>query len=127
MQDRATRHEIAQESAALADELDLQIVNCLQLQPRASWTLGGEALDVDPVTVARRWQRLSSAGIAWVSGRATGQGGPESCLAVVELSCSAAQTPRSRPHSLPGSTASASCSPTRRCTTSSSSWSIGRS
>jgi DNA-binding Lrp family transcriptional regulator len=92
VQDDATRHEIAQESAALADELDLQIVNCLQLQPRASWTLVGEALDVDPVTVARRWQRLSSAGIAWVSGRATGQGGPESCLAVVELSCSAAQT-----------------------------------
>ena len=76
----------------VADELDLAIVNCLQLQPRASWTLVGEALDVDPVTVARRWQRLSSAGIAWVSGRATGQGRPESCLAVVELSCSAAQT-----------------------------------
>jgi DNA-binding Lrp family transcriptional regulator len=91
-QDGATSREIAQESAMVADELDLAIVNCLQLQPRASWTLVGEALDVDPVTVARRWQRLSSAGIAWVSGRATGQGRPESCLAVVELSCSADQT-----------------------------------
>ena len=56
----------------------------------------GEALDIDPVTVARRWQRLSSAGIAWVSGRATGQGRPESCLAVVELSCSAGPDPRHR-------------------------------
>jgi len=91
-QDLVTSAEISQDSAARADELDLAIVNCLQLQPRASWTLVGEALDVDPVTVARRWQRLSSAGIAWVSGRATGQGRPESCLAVVELSCSAAQT-----------------------------------
>src|SRR6478735_2240670 len=91
-QDLVTSAEIPQDSAARADELDLAIVNCLQLQPRASWTLVGEALDVDPVTVARRWQRLSSAGIAWVSGRATGQGRPESCLAVVELSCSAAQT-----------------------------------
>src|SRR6476469_6527390 len=91
-QDLVTSAEIPQDSAARADELDLAIVNCLQLQPRASWTLVGEALDVDPVTVARRWQRLSSAGIAWVSGRATGQGRPESCLAVVELSCSAAET-----------------------------------
>jgi DNA-binding Lrp family transcriptional regulator len=91
-QDDATKREMTQDSAALADELDLAIVNCLQLQPRASWTLVGEALDIDPVTVARRWQRMSSAGIAWVSGRATGQGRPESCLAVVELSCSAAQT-----------------------------------
>src|SRR6478672_10112980 len=91
-QDDATLHEMTQDSAARADELDLAIVNCLQLQPRASWTLVGRALDIDPVTVARRWQRLSSAGIAWVSGRATGQGRPESCLAVVELSCTAAET-----------------------------------
>ena len=65
---------MTQDSAKDVDELDLAVVNCLQLSPRASWTLVGEALDVDPVTVARRWQRLSSAGIAWVSGRAAGQG-----------------------------------------------------
>lgn len=91
-QDGATSAEISQESATVADEVDLAIVNCLQLQPRASWTLVGQALDIDPVTVARRWQRLSSAGIAWVSGRASGQGRPESCLAVVELSCTASET-----------------------------------
>src|SRR6478736_6009630 len=95
-QDDATRHEMTQDSAARADELDLAIVNCLQLQPRASWTLVGRALDIDPVTVARRWQRLSSAGIAWVSGRATGQGRPESCLAVVELSCPACSASSTR-------------------------------
>lgn len=91
-QDDATLRETSQDSATRVDDLDLAIVNCLQLQPRASWTLVGSALGVDPVTVARRWQRLSSAGIAWVSGRATGQGLPESCLAVVELSCTAAET-----------------------------------
>ncbi|MCU1538324.1 MAG: Lrp/AsnC family transcriptional regulator, partial [Humibacillus sp.] len=83
---------MTQESVTPADELDLAVVNCLQLDPRASWTRVGEALGVDPVTVARRWQRLSAAGIAWVSGRASGQGLPESCLAVVELSCSASAT-----------------------------------
>ena len=80
------------EHEVVVDELDLAIVNCLQLHPRASWTLLASALDVDPVTVARRWQRLSDAGIAWVSGRAAGQGRAESCLAVVELSCSATET-----------------------------------
>lgn len=91
-QDHASRAEMTQDSARAVDELDLAVVNCLQLSPRASWTLVGEALDVDPVTVARRWQRLSSEGIAWVSGRAAGQGLPESCLAVVELSCAASET-----------------------------------
>ncbi|MER7070440.1 Lrp/AsnC family transcriptional regulator [Terrabacter sp. NPDC000476] len=91
-QDHATRGEIVQDSVTGTDELDLAVVNCLQLQPRAPWTLVGAALGVDPVTVARRWQRLSDAGIAWVAGRASGQGRPESCLAVVELSCSAGET-----------------------------------
>ena len=53
-QDDATGREISQDSATHVDELDLAIVNCLQLQPRASWTLVGSALGVDPVTVARR-------------------------------------------------------------------------
>lgn len=92
MQHHVSNREMVQQSAIVADEVDLKIVNCLQLHPRASWTLVGEALDIDPVTVARRWQRLSSTGIAWVTGRATGQGTPESCLAVVELSCSATET-----------------------------------
>ncbi|RKN41233.1 Lrp/AsnC family transcriptional regulator [Streptomyces hoynatensis] len=50
------------------DELDLAIVHALQIRPRASWTLVGEVLDVDPVTVARRWNRLHAAGAAWVDG-----------------------------------------------------------
>jgi len=80
------------QDSAVVDELDLALVNCLQINPRASWTLIGEALGVDPVTVARRWHQLSSSGTAWVTGRAAGHGAPESCLAVIELSCAASQT-----------------------------------
>jgi len=49
------------------DELDRGIVHALQIHPRAPWTLVGEVLGVDPVTAARRWQRLVDAGLAWVT------------------------------------------------------------
>lgn len=49
------------------DELDLALVNALQIRPRASWAVVGRAMEVDPVTAARRWQRLSEAGLAWVT------------------------------------------------------------
>lgn len=90
-QDRGSRAEIVQDSA-VADELDLAIVDCLQINPRAPWSQVGEALGVDAVTVARRWRRLSTSGTAWVTGRAAGHGAPESCLAVIELSCAASET-----------------------------------
>ncbi|MGW6142474.1 Lrp/AsnC family transcriptional regulator [Streptomyces sp. NPDC055140] len=49
------------------DELDRGVVHALQIHPRAPWTLIGEVLRVDPVTVARRWHRLEEAGLAWVT------------------------------------------------------------
>ncbi|MFE7157038.1 Lrp/AsnC family transcriptional regulator [Streptomyces sp. NPDC057636] len=49
------------------DELDRGVVHALQIHPRAPWTLIGEVLGVDPVTVARRWHRLEAAGLAWVT------------------------------------------------------------
>ncbi|WP_194892200.1 Lrp/AsnC family transcriptional regulator [Catenulispora pinisilvae] len=52
-------------SQDLVDELDLELVHALQLNPRASWSTLGRALDIDPVTVARRWERLEKAGLAW--------------------------------------------------------------
>jgi DNA-binding Lrp family transcriptional regulator len=53
-------------TAFALDETDLAIVHALQIQPRAPWTLVGEVLDIDPVTAARRWNRLRDAGAAWV-------------------------------------------------------------
>jgi DNA-binding Lrp family transcriptional regulator len=91
MQDSIDGVDSSQDSA-IVDELDLALVNCLQLNPRASWTLIGQALGVDPVTVARRWEQLAGSGIAWVTGRAAGHGAPDSCLAVIELSCAASET-----------------------------------
>lgn len=49
------------------DEVDRSIVHALQIHPRAPWNLLGEVLALDPVTIARRWQRLENDGLAWVT------------------------------------------------------------
>jgi DNA-binding Lrp family transcriptional regulator len=68
---RARRNTPSQEAqdfaAADLDELDRGVVHALQIHPRAPWTLVGDVLGVNPVTVARRWQRLEEAGLAWVT------------------------------------------------------------
>jgi DNA-binding Lrp family transcriptional regulator len=55
------------ESARELGEADLELIDAVQINPRASWTELGRVLGVDPVTVARRWQRLETAGEAWVT------------------------------------------------------------
>ncbi|MFJ3712354.1 Lrp/AsnC family transcriptional regulator [Streptomyces sp. NPDC090053] len=47
-------------------ELDLALVNALQLRPRAAWTELAPLLGVAASTLARRWDRLTGAGLAWV-------------------------------------------------------------
>ncbi|MBB6405276.1 Lrp/AsnC family transcriptional regulator [Arthrobacter sp. AZCC_0090] len=49
------------------DELDLALLESLQRAPRAPWALISQVLDVAPITLARRWDRLRDAGLAWVS------------------------------------------------------------
>jgi DNA-binding Lrp family transcriptional regulator len=72
---------------AVLDEVDLMVIDALQLNPRASWAQLGEVLDVAPITVARRWQRLADSGRAWVNvGIGTEPPSPV-VLAVIELSC----------------------------------------
>lgn len=46
---------------------DQEIVDALQIAPRASWASVGKALGVSEITVARRWNRLESNGLAWTS------------------------------------------------------------
>ena len=48
-------------------ELDLALVNALQLRPRASWVDLAGPLGTTATTLARRWERLSAAGLAWVT------------------------------------------------------------
>ncbi|ALE73096.1 MULTISPECIES: Lrp/AsnC family transcriptional regulator [unclassified Pseudonocardia] len=49
-------------------EDDFALVHALQLHPRASWSGLAPVLDAAPVTLARRWERLREAGLAWVTG-----------------------------------------------------------
>ncbi|MGW6688057.1 Lrp/AsnC family transcriptional regulator [Streptomyces sp. NPDC054961] len=71
------------------DDVDQALVHALQIAPRAEWTRIGSVLGLDAVTVARRWNRLTEAGAAWISCHpapvlaAAGQG----LLAFVEVDC----------------------------------------
>ncbi|NUU24864.1 MAG: Lrp/AsnC family transcriptional regulator [Streptomycetaceae bacterium] len=65
-------------------ELDLAIVNALQISPRAPWAVVAKALRVDAVTVARRWERMREAGLAWVTAYPLDQAG---AAAFIEIDC----------------------------------------
>ncbi|GAA2611970.1 AsnC family transcriptional regulator [Actinomadura fulvescens] len=67
------------------DELDLALIHTLQISPRAPWAAVGKALAVDPVTAARRWQRLTDSGVAWVTTYPLLT--PEASPAIVEFEC----------------------------------------
>ena len=51
----------------LLDESDLALVDALQVNPRASWTTIGQALEISPMTASRRWQKLTASGSAWAT------------------------------------------------------------
>ncbi|WP_067975009.1 Lrp/AsnC family transcriptional regulator [Nocardiopsis trehalosi] len=70
-------------------EADLQLVDALQVNPRATWAEVGAALGVSAVTAARRWARLEDRGLAWVNAAI----GPERSLgAVLEVTCAPSDT-----------------------------------
>ncbi|MCK1794693.1 Lrp/AsnC family transcriptional regulator [Streptomyces sp. XM4193] len=69
------------------DETDLALAHALQIAPRAPWSTVGAVLELSPVTVARRWSRITDAGVAWV----TATGSPELwrslCNAFISVNC----------------------------------------
>ncbi|MGL3805293.1 Lrp/AsnC family transcriptional regulator [Paeniglutamicibacter sp. R2-26] len=67
------------------DELDLQIINALQVEPRAPWTALAKVIGTDAVTLARRWERIAGRGLAWVS--AVHEGHVPYRIAIVEIQC----------------------------------------
>ncbi|MER5183998.1 AsnC family transcriptional regulator [Streptomyces sp. NPDC002896] len=73
----------------MLSEGDLELVHALQLRPRASWTELGRTLDVDAVTVARRFSRLTDRGEAWVSVSPGPRLFDHLCVAFVEIDCTA--------------------------------------
>lgn len=52
---------------SIISELDLEITNALEINPRADWALVASALGVSASTVGRRWAYLESEGLAWVT------------------------------------------------------------
>ncbi|MGI5347366.1 Lrp/AsnC family transcriptional regulator [Streptomyces sp. CA-250714] len=72
-------------SAGSFDELDVATVDAVRSAPRASWRDLAKVLGVDPATVGRRWARMESEGVAWVT--AYPSGGATPACALVEVDC----------------------------------------
>ncbi|MFD7256925.1 Lrp/AsnC family transcriptional regulator [Streptomyces sp. NPDC059874] len=75
------------------DDMDRALVHALQLAPRASWERLGPVLGARPDTLARRWERLTEAGEAWISGIGLRTGGRPPHMAWVEVICAAGTSP----------------------------------
>lgn len=56
------------------DALDRKIIQSLQVWPRAPWSVLGGVLEVDPITISRRWDRMQQHGVAWISAYPVSQG-----------------------------------------------------
>ncbi|MGW7420225.1 Lrp/AsnC family transcriptional regulator [Streptomyces sp. NPDC054813] len=94
-QDSGSTGSVPQDAVpALLGEDELALINALQLRPRASWTELGRVLDVDPVTVARRYHRLSEQGTAWVGFSPGPRLLEQICVAYVVIDCAPGATAR---------------------------------
>jgi DNA-binding Lrp family transcriptional regulator len=69
------------------DELDRVLVTALQTSPRASWQQIGQVLSVCASTAARRWDRLTSEGLAWASGHPLRLPGTTFMKTIIEIDC----------------------------------------
>jgi DNA-binding Lrp family transcriptional regulator len=76
------------------DEMDYSLVHALQIAPRASWKLIGDVLGVSPVTAARRWDRLTARGHAWVTAYCSSPLWQTMPYALVTVTCAASSVLR---------------------------------
>lgn len=74
------------------DEVDLQLVNLLQIDPRISWAHAEQILGLSATTLARRWARLTEEGLAWISTHPTLGG--DMIAALVDVDCHADRLPQ---------------------------------
>lgn len=70
----------------LPSEDDLALIHALQIAPRARWTDLAPVLEAHPTSLAARWERLRSAGVAWVTGHLVGDP-QEMSLSFLEVDC----------------------------------------
>ncbi|WP_158882899.1 Lrp/AsnC family transcriptional regulator [Amycolatopsis anabasis] len=68
-------------------ELELTLINALQVDPRASWSVIGGALGIGAATAARRWDQLVEAGDAWMTAYPAGPLAARMALAFVQIDC----------------------------------------
>jgi DNA-binding Lrp family transcriptional regulator len=54
------------------DERDLKLIHALQIAPRISWAEAARILGSTPITLANRWERMRSEGLAWVGAHPSG-------------------------------------------------------
>ncbi|MFB7513224.1 Lrp/AsnC family transcriptional regulator [Streptomyces sp. NPDC056144] len=71
----------------MLDELDFLLVTALQVAPRGDWQRIGDVLGLDASTVARRWARLTEAGLAWISVHPRAHAHAPSVVAFIEVDC----------------------------------------
>lgn len=74
-----------QDMAPTDDEF--RLIHALQIWPRAPWSQLGPILNADPVTLGRRWAKLTARGMAWVTAQP-----PSTAMArgaIVEVECAA--------------------------------------
>ncbi|WP_448852494.1 Lrp/AsnC family transcriptional regulator [Corynebacterium sp. 335C] len=83
-------------------EHDLELINVLQWSPRITWGDAAEILGVHPTTLSTRWERLTSAGLAWVNALRRTDGG--AAVAFAEIRCAPAHVREVTDHmtALPG-------------------------
>lgn len=51
---------------------DLEIINALQIAPRATWRVIGGVLNRNPQTISNRWETLREKGLVWTTAHLTG-------------------------------------------------------
>lgn len=68
------------------DERDLELLHALQIEPRVSWSDAARILGSSRATLVERWNRLRSAGLAWVTAHPGGSY-RNVTLALVEVDC----------------------------------------
>lgn len=73
------------------DDVDLRIVAALQAAPRADWQRIGQAAEVSSSTAARRWARMTEAGLAWMSCHPMRMPGVSPTVVVIEIDCAPAR------------------------------------
>ncbi|WP_138414481.1 Lrp/AsnC family transcriptional regulator [Sinomonas gamaensis] len=71
-------------------EEDLALLHALQIAPRVPWLEAAEILGAHPATLARRWERLRQAGLAWSTAHLRGDPA-EMVVAFVDVECDPGQ------------------------------------